>query len=164
MEHPIYQKIEQAEKVDFGDLLSKSFDLFKKIWVQCFMHTLIVMAVAIPVILFAYAPILPEYLNMIEASVHGYEYEVGTGYGILQIVLFVVAVLVASIFIQVLSYAVLAHFFLVCKKEDTGTPVQTGGYLVFLKTSFGKLITLSLAAMGITIIAAVLCYLPLLYV
>ena len=41
MENPVFQKIENANKPDFGDILSKSFELFKKVWEQALYHVLL---------------------------------------------------------------------------------------------------------------------------
>ena len=56
MEHPIFSKIENANKPDFGDILSKSFELFKKVWEQALYHALMSMVVVIPMILLIYIP------------------------------------------------------------------------------------------------------------
>ena len=56
MEHPIFQKIEKANRPDFGDILSKSFELFKKVWEQALYHVLISMLSVVPMILLIYVP------------------------------------------------------------------------------------------------------------
>ena len=163
MEPQIFQKIEAAKSPDFGAILSKSFDLFKKIWVEGMLHLLVTMAVILPLLVVIYIPFITI---MIKANANGgqpdfnpfLEYSVG------WIAVYIVAFLVIMILIQTIAYAITAHFFQVCKKADTGTPVEIGGYFVYLKNHFQKILVLSLAAFGITMLAAILCYLPIFYV
>ncbi|MEL6812927.1 MAG: hypothetical protein AAFP76_16505 [Bacteroidota bacterium] len=48
MKSDIFQRIENAKQPDFGDVLSESFNLFQKVWVEGFIHLLIAVAVIIP--------------------------------------------------------------------------------------------------------------------
>ena len=47
MKQQLLQKIKSARTPDFGNLLSKSFDLFKKVWIDSFMHVIVTFLVAI---------------------------------------------------------------------------------------------------------------------
>ena len=60
--------------------------------------------------------------------------------------------------------SVYGHFMKFLKKEDAGSNEDIGGYFTILKEHFGKLLLLSLASMGIAILATLLCYLPIFYV
>jgi len=163
MNHPIFQKIAQAPKLDFGDILSKSFNVFKKVWVEGTVHILITLAISIPVIILAYAPLVP--MIMQEGQMRsGQEFNPFVEYSIPVIIGYFLLLLVLILVLQVFTYGISAHFYKVIQKADTGKPIDTGGYFVFLKGNFSKLFILSLAALGIAILATLLCYLPLLYV
>jgi hypothetical protein len=162
MEHPIFQRIANAPRPDFGEILSKSFELFKKVWVQGLVHILLTFVVTIPLIILVYAPLVPGIIES-ETSCGG-EFNPFEMYPPGTIILYVLFFFLLLMVIQVIAYAINAHFFLVLKQEDMGTPLETGGYFVFLKQHFGKLFVLSLAALGIAILATLLCYLPLIYV
>lgn len=162
MEHPLFQRIANASRPDFGNILSKSFELFKKVWLQGLVHMLLTFAVTIPLIVLVYAPLVPGIIEA-ETSYNG-EFNPFEMYPAGTIVLYFVFFLILLLVIQVVAYAITAHFYLVLKKEDTGLPQETGGYFVFLRHHFGKLFVLSLAALGIALLATLLCYLPLLYV
>tara|TARA_R100000306_G_scaffold5939_9_gene8409 strand:+ start:30387 stop:31154 length:768 start_codon:yes stop_codon:yes gene_type:complete len=163
MEHSIFQKIAQAPNLDFGDILSKSFNLFKKVWVEGTVHVLITLALSIPVMILAYVPLVPVMIKS-EQMPYGQEFNPFTEYPLPVIIGYFLLFIVLMFVLQVFTYCVSAHFYKVVQKADTGKPMDTGGYFVFLKRNFSKLFVLSLAAMGIAILATLLCYLPLFYV
>ena len=66
MKSDIFERIENSKPVDFGDVLSKSFELYQKHFTQGLTHSLIVFAVAIPFVLIMYIPIMPVYIEMIQ--------------------------------------------------------------------------------------------------
>ncbi len=164
MQSSIFQKIEQAPKVDFGDILSRSFEFFKKIWQQGLYHSLITLLVILPFLLLIYLPILPMYIEMIQSSINGTYYEPNLDYSSGQMIGYVLLVLLFAIVMQVISIGVAAHFYLVCKQKDTGAPKETGGYFIYLKKYWKKILILSLLTFGTALLAALLCYIPIFYV
>ena len=48
MKMDIFQRIENATRPDFGDILSKSFELFQKLFKEAVMHGLVSLLVLIP--------------------------------------------------------------------------------------------------------------------
>ena len=170
MQKDIFQRIEEAGKPDFSDILSKSFDLFKKVWEQAIYHVLITMAMVIPFIILVYVPIL--IMINVSGGFDGYGYHsVNDYYGnnfeppVLWIIIYSIVVFVVVFIIQSISFGIIAHFFRVCKKADTGFPVETGGYFVFLKgENLKKVFLLSIATFLISIAAVALCYFPIFYV
>ena len=163
MEPQIFQKIETAKSPDFGDILSKSFELFKKIWVEGMLHILVTIAVILPLLAVLYVPFITIFFK---DGFYGGKLNVNpfSEYSVVWIAIYIVAFLVIMIIVQTIAYAITAHFFQLCKKADTGTPLEIGGYFVYLKNHFQKILLLSLAAFGITMLAAILCYLPIFYV
>lgn len=172
MEHPVFQKIEQSAKPDFSAILSKSFDLFKNVWVDGLVHGLISMAVVIPLIILIYLPFIPMYLSMLNGGRHYYDYEYGydygyepfTGYSVLAIIGYVCLVILLILVMQVVVFAINAHFYKVLKNKDLGMTEEVGGYFIFLKGNFIKIFLLTLATFGIALLATLLCYLPIFYV
>ncbi len=159
----IFQKIETANKPDFGEILSKSFELFKKLWQDALYHALITLAVVIPFIIIVYGPMI-AFLNYYEAyDPYGYYEPVQPPIALM--IIFFVVILILSFVLQAFSLGIIAHFFRVLKKEDMGSSEDVGGYFVYFKGKyFSKLILLSLASFGIAMTAVLLCYLPLFYV
>lgn len=164
MQQDIFQKIENAPKPSFENILSKSFDLFKISWKDCLFHGLISLAIAIPFLILVYAPLMPMYIEMIQASVNGGYYEPSLDFSVGMIIGYIVLILIFSVMMQVVGIGIAAHFYQVLKKHDTDAPVHTGGYFIYLKENFGKIFILSLAMMGISLLAILLCYLPIFYV
>jgi len=164
MKQDIFQKIENASSPDFGDLLTRSFDLFKKVWLESFLHTLILMIAVIPFIIIIYLPFVPIIIKSLQKSSTGY-YNPSFDYPVLIIVGYFTLLIILIIIMQAVSIAITAHFFQVCKKEDTGSSVETGSYFKFFTgTNFSKVFLLSLATFGISIIALLMCYFPIFYV
>ncbi len=165
MEHPIFKKIENSKKPDFGDILSKSFELYKKTFSVGLIHGLISLAVVIPFLLIVYIPIIPTYIELIEHS--GDPYYQPTfleDFSPVMIIVWVLIVFVMSFLMQVLNISIYGHFFKALKNEDLNTTDDIGGYFTIAKNHFGKIIVLSLASMGVALLAALLCYFPIFYV
>ncbi|MEZ4874200.1 MAG: hypothetical protein R2793_01775 [Flavobacteriaceae bacterium] len=165
MEHPIFEKIAQSPKPDFGDIISKSFELYKKVFSQGVLHSLISLLVMIPFFLLIYIPIIPFYVEMFQnmGNPHyrpSFMDDITPG----MIAGWVLLVFVFSFLMQLINMSVFGHFLKLLKKVDLGTDEEIGGYFTLLKTHSGKLFMLTLATMGISLLAALLCYLPIFYV
>jgi hypothetical protein len=161
----LLQKIESANSPDFGNILSKSFDLFKKVWMDGFLHLLVTALAAIPLMLVIYLPLIPAFIAAAQSEGGPENFQPNLDYPILTIVGYVIMVFVVMILTQVLSIGITAHYFKVCKIKDLDSQEDDGGYFSYLKgVNFGKLFVLSMATFGIAIIAALLCYLPIFYV
>ncbi len=163
----LFEKIENSKPIDFGDIFNKSIELFKKVWLQGFVHLLISMAVMIPLFFVMYIPIFAL------AGISGYENSYGDygdyGYpneelSIGLIILFVILVLIITMVATALQFGITAHFYRVCKQVDLGLP-ETSTYFMFLKGKYlGKIFTLAIAHFGIVLLSILLCYLPVFYV
>ena len=174
MKKDIFQKIEEAHKPDFGDILTRSFEFFKKVWQEGLMHVLVTIAMSIPIIILIYVPYILFFVangvfNEYGINNDGYYndnfYEPDLLPLLPWIILYALGVLLLIFVLQALTISVTAHFYKVCKKIDTGTPVEVGGYFDYIKEGgFKKLFLLSLATFGIALAATLLCYLPIFYV
>lgn len=165
MEHPIFSKIENASKPDFGAILSNSFDLYKKVFSQGIIHTLVSIAISIPFILVVYIPILPAYIDMIQHA--GDPYYQPTFFEDMSVPLiigWVILVLLLSFIIQVFNFSIQGHFLKYMKNVDLGTNDEIGGFFTIAKAHYSKIIILSLSVMGISLLATLACYLPAFYV
>lgn len=167
MANNLFQKIETSKPVDFGNIFNKSIDLFKKVWLQGFIHLLISMVVIIPLILMMYIPIFAI------AGVAGYESNYGEfgDYGVGEeelsvglTILFVFIVLIVSIIASAFQFGINAHFYRVCKQADDGERESTSYFMFFKGKYLTKIITIAIATFGIALLALLLCYLPIFYV
>lgn len=165
MEHPIFERIQKSPQPDFGDVISKSFELYQKTFTQGLTHSLVMLAVAIPVLLIVIIPIIPFYVEMFQhLGDPYYRPSILDDISISMIIGWYVLVFLLSFLTSFVSVSVYGHYFKLLKKVDLGTNEDIGGYFTILKSHFSKILLLSLASGGIAILAAVLCYLPVFYV
>ena len=158
----IQSKINLNKALDFGDIFNKSIELFKKSWLHGLILQLCVMVLALPFIIIVYIPFV---VMMVSQQQSGYSDPEAmstffAGFSILYLLLIFVGVLVMS----VVQLALNAAFFRILRALDHDEQVKTSDLFYFLKGKYiGRIIMLMLATLIISIIAAVLCYLPLLY-
>lgn len=165
MEHKIFQKIEQSAKPDFSNIISKSFDLYKKVISEGIIHSLIGLAIAIPFILIIYVPMVPIYVDVLQnAGDPYYQPNIFEDMAPAMIAAWVFIVFVMSFIMQVFNFSVFGHFLKFLKNKDLGTNDDIGGYFTIAKEHFGKIIVMSLATTGIALLAMLACYLPIFYV
>ena len=165
MEHRIFEKIESANTPDFGDIIGKSFELFKNVFVEAAKHAGVSILIMIPFILVVYIPFMPMYIEMIQhAGDPYYTLDPFEDYETITIVGWAVMVFLLSFLLQPLVISIMAHFYRICKNVDMGTQDPVGGYFDLVKKQYGKLLLLTIATTGIALLAMLLCYLPLFYV
>lgn len=127
------------------------------------------MAIVIPLTLLIYVPLLImiSFLGGFDGpGFHSVNHYYGNNFEppILWIIIYCFVLFIVVFIIQSLSFGMIAHFFRVCKKADTGLPEKTGNYFVFLKgKNLIKVISLSIVSFLISVVAVVLCYLPIFY-
>ncbi|MDC8003078.1 hypothetical protein POV27_03390 [Aureisphaera galaxeae] len=165
MEHPIFKKIENSKPADFGDIFSKSFEIYKTHFTEGLVHTLISIGVSIPLLLIVYIPVLPLYIEMMQnAGDPYYTPSFLDEYSLPVILGWYLLVFLMSFLMQAINFSIYGHLFKVLKKKDFNTNEDVGGYFDIIKRHFGKMIVLSLASAGIAILATLACYIPLFYV
>ncbi|MDY8134705.1 hypothetical protein [Aquimarina sp. 2201CG5-10] len=164
MPNSLFEKIENSKLIDFGDIFNKSIELFKKVWLQGFVHLLITFVIMIPLFIIMYIPIFAV------AGLAGFENEYNE-YGYINedlsiglAILFIVLIVVVSMVVAALQFGINAHFYRVCKQVDLGLP-ESSKYFMFFKGKYlGKIFALAIASFGISLLALMLCILPLYYV
>lgn len=159
----LLEKIAQARDLDFGTIFSESIELFKKTWVQGFLMQLFTIIVMLPILIVFYIP----FITMIIAQQN-------SGYGDTQAidnfiagisVVYVLLVSAGIVLLGTLTVAINAGFFRIMKKLDFGEETTTSDFFYFFKMSYlSKIFVMFLATVGISIVAALLCYIPLFYV
>jgi len=159
----ILDKINRAERLDFGNILGESFELFKKTWIHGFILQLVLFIIMLPLIMVIYVPI---FTVLIAQAKNGYaEPDAFSGIFVGMSFFYILFMIVAIFALSAIQFALNAGFFRMMKKLDFGETVQTSDLFFFFKTSyFSKTFLLVLASVGIAIIAALLCYLPIFYV
>ncbi|TDY14125.1 hypothetical protein [Meridianimaribacter flavus] len=150
-------KIQNAKDLDFGDIFNRSIELFKKVWVQGLVMTILTMALMIPFYIIMYLPLIAMGLFDPQALESGEP-------NFALMIPFYLMMMVFSFFAMVIGFALKAAFLRICKMKDLDE-VGKEDYFYFLKKPYlGKVFSLSLISFGISLAATLLCVLPLFYV
>ena len=159
----IIEKINQAVRLDFGNVLGESFELFKKTWLYGFLLQLVTFIIMLPLIVVIYVPI---FTMLIAQAKNGHVNPDAFSGAFVGMSFFYITFIVVAIFaLSAISFALNAGFFRMMKKLDFDEGVQTSDLFYFFKTAyFSKTFMLVLASFGIGLIAALLCYIPIFYV
>jgi len=151
-------RILKAKDLDFGDIFNKSIELFKKVWVQGLIMMLITVALMIPFYIIMYLPLIA--MGLLEGDMNSYNQDPELIFMIPVILL----ILVFTFFSIVIVFGLKASFYRICKLKDLDE-AGTDDYFYYLKRPhLGKVIKLSLITLGISLLATLLCVLPIIYV
>ena len=163
----IQHRIQNAKDLDLVITLNQSIELFKKKdWVQGFVTISLNMILVIPFIMMIDFPII--FVGLTEAyasandlfSVTFSQPDVNPIAMVMMFVLYLFAGIVMSAGIMRLK----AAFYRICKLKDSGQMGKDDYFYFFKKPYLAKTITLGLAYIGISLIAKMLCIIPVIYV
>ncbi|WP_281763402.1 hypothetical protein [Neptunitalea lumnitzerae] len=155
-------RIERSASPDFGDIFSRTFDLYKKVWWQGFLMIACVFIIMIPFMVVVMLP-MAGLSAFAEASEVGDAIEPIAIFSTLSWAF--LAGLAMVIFMSFITYALIAGFLRVCKNADYYGNADTSDLFYYCKARyFGKTFVLGLAAAGISLIALMMCILPAYYV
>ncbi|PHS10942.1 MAG: hypothetical protein COA88_01245 [Kordia sp.] len=155
------QKINENKSIDFGDIFSKSIELFKKTWKQGLLHALLSVGLVLGVMALVLVPLFlmgvfdPSAFESIESGDPDYKSII-----IVYLVMFP-AIFLASVFSLLLNMA----FYRMIKQIDLDEPASSVSFGMFMNTKyFMKALVLSIITTLIAVVAVLACYLPLFYV
>lgn len=153
------QKVATAPALDFGDIFGKSFDLFKKVWVQGVVFMLMIFVISLPSIVLSYAPLfMTSGFGSIDIEDSPF-ITGGPSFGVL------IAQLLFGIAVSTASIGLTAGFFNICKNASQNKVFGSNQLFIFFKKRYlVKMLVINLASIGIAILAALLFVLPLIYV
>lgn len=158
----ILSKIENARELDFGDIFDKSFSLFKKIWLQGFVAVLLIAILSIALSM-GYAFLL----GAIGIDTNTLDPNEFRDFDIDKILSFYSSNALYNIPVSIInaiwSFGILAGFYRICQQKDEDNS-KSEDYFYFFKGEYlNKIIILSLAYTGITVLAQMLCFIPYIY-
>ena len=151
-------KIDSAKELDFGTIFNQSIELFKKTWVQGLVMLLLTMVLMIPFYVLMYLPMLalglssPDYI------------ESGDDFNLLLVIPFGLMILVFVFFAMIIGFGITSAFFRICKIKDFNEATSDDYFYFFKKPYLGKTIKLAAIIFGISVLATLLCFFPLIYV
>lgn len=158
----IIEKIRTAPALDFGNIFSRSIELFKQTWLQGFLMQLFIMILISPFIIIIYVPLIMAMITQQESG----QYDPNALDGIFAglSLIYIVVLIAAFVVVTAVSVCLQAAFYRIMKKIDHGETTTTSDFFYFMKINYlGKAFVLMLVSSIIAIIAALLCYLPLFY-
>lgn len=147
----LQQKIDNAKELDFGDVLSRTFDLFKKTWLQGFILMLLIMVIMIP---FFIAIFMPAYGGIIEQVETG-NYDPNDGSSLLQNQpdSFRYMILGLTFVISFISTGLMAGFYRIIKRIDFGETYGFSDFFYFYKAkNLGKMFAIAAFSLLIALI------------
>lgn len=160
----IQRRIHDAKDLDFGTIFNQSIELFKKVWVQGLVTMLLNMVLAIPVVLIFYIPLVVMGItDAYEKSYNSFEPNAQPDVSLAMLVVMGLLYLFMIVAMSVIGFALKAAFYRICKLRDLDQMGQEDYFYFFKKPYFGKTIKLALAFTGISVLASLLCLLPLIY-
>jgi hypothetical protein len=158
----ILNKIQTSKSIDFGELFNESLGVYKKVWVQGFLLQLFSTLVMLPFIVSFYLPYFTLALDggfdqTMSSAYYGVNLIEDFGASLLWIYLLMFIV-------SIISSLLYLGFYRVVKEIDHGNLFVMSDFFYFFKSSILiKSIVLILAYTGISVLAALLCFFPLIY-
>lgn len=154
----LLSKVNGAKSLDFGTIFSESIELFKKTWVQGMVMLLLTMLLMMPFYILMYVPMLAM------GAMSPESFDSSDDMSFIVLVPMGLLVLVFAFFATVISFGLKSAFFRICKAKDFNESTSDDYFYFFKKPYLGKTIKLSVITFGISILAALLCVFPIIYV
>ncbi|MGJ8716103.1 MAG: hypothetical protein ACSHXG_13445 [Maribacter stanieri] len=151
------QQIKMKPDLEFGTIFSRSFDLFKKVWLQGFIILLLTFVVILPFYIVMYIPMIAMGITDPEALQHN---EFPTLLAIAMSILVPVFVIGATTFALALN----AAFLRICRQKDIGDETSDDYFFYFKEGRLGKVFILALYTFGLSILGALACGVGMFYV
>ena len=158
----LLSKIQVASTIDFGDLFNESVTLFKKVWVQGLILQLFSILIMLPFIINFYVPYFQLVLENSSNGVMDFAalgQELIDAYGSSLLWIYLVMLLGSLV-----SYVLYLGFYRIVKQIDHGQAFVFSELFHFFKAALiGKSFGLAVTHMFISILATLLCFLPIIY-
>ena len=156
LEH-ITQRIQSKPELVFGTIFSRSFDLFKKVWLQGFITLLLTFVTILPFYIMLYIPMIASGITDPEALQNeDLPPMVAIAMGILA-PFFAVGV-------STFGLALNAAFLKICRQKDVEQMVKDDYFFFFRNGRLGKVFILALYTIGIAVLGALACGIGIFYV
>ncbi len=154
----LLEKIDNAKSLDFGDILSNSIELFKKVWLKGF---LVILLIVIPAMFIGFVMGLLG-LGSSETYLLGGEFDFNSLSDFYSTN--VLYSLPQTMIVSTISIAFVAAFYRVCKQMDLGEKGQEDFFYFFNKEHLSKVLLLGVIFSLIATVAQLMFFLPYIYV
>ncbi|MEM6515982.1 MAG: hypothetical protein AAF688_07345 [Bacteroidota bacterium] len=151
-------RIDSAKELDFGQIFNQSIELFKKVWLQGLLILLLTFALMIPFIIIFYTPLV--ILGIADSSNPGYLESAAP----FAVFFMIIAYLLLLFAVMVISTGLRAALFKIIGNKDQGDELTKDDYFLYLRRPYlSKTIALGFANLGISLLATMLCFFPIIY-
>ncbi len=130
----ILEKINNTKNLDFGDILSRTIELFKKVWLQGFLLMVIFCIIMIPLFIAIYLPMYSALMEQIQNG--GYNPENPSNLFSLQSDGFRYKIIGFAFVISFLTTALVAAFYKIVRKLDVGEEFSFSDFFQFFKAKY----------------------------
>ena len=150
------KKIENNPLLDFGNIFSRSLELFKKVWVQGFITLLLTFICILPLYLICFAPFIvmgisdPEILKQEEPN---------------ALVILICVIIFPLLFMGLLTVtlALMAAFFRICKQKDRNEQGNDDYFFFFKEGRIRRVVVLATYYFGLVFLGMAACFVGLFY-
>ncbi len=151
----LQDKIEKAKALDFGELINKIFDLFKKTWLNGFFLLLITVIILTPVFIVFYMPMYTSIMEQIQSG--GYDPSNFNDLVKKQQGEFKYMILGFTFLVSFISTALTAGFYRLIKNVDHGEESNFSMIFYFFKGKYlGKIFTIAAFSLMVALLGFVL--------
>ncbi|PQV51325.1 hypothetical protein CLV33_101248 [Jejuia pallidilutea] len=138
----LLEKIETAKQLDFGDILSKTLELFKKTWTQGIILVLLLLLIMLPFFTAIYVPMFNSVMEQVESG--GYDPNDASSLLQEQSGYFQYLVLGVTFVMSFFSTAFVAGFYRIIKKIDFNETFGFKDFFYFFKSKYlGKIFAIA---------------------
>ena len=160
----LQDRIANSPTLDFGDIFSRAFDLFQKVWVQGLILQLLRLVVNYGLAFVMYIPMLGSGFIFSSTIENGNTGELGIG----MIIWLVFIGLLYLAFILAMAIATTGlemAFYRIVRLKERGVRQSDVNFGMFFKRQYlKKTVLFAMAQMGIALLAVMLCIAPIFYV
>ncbi|MBL4604753.1 MAG: hypothetical protein JKY02_03565 [Flavobacteriaceae bacterium] len=150
----IEDKIQNAKRLSFENILSNCIDLYKKVWLKGFI-VVIIMVIA--------AFILGLVFELLGLSSNPYSFDNGFNFDFYTYSTNITYNLPQAAITAYISITLIAAFYRMCKQADLGQKGNDDYFYFFKKEFVGKIIALSIIYVVIATVAQLLFLIPYIY-
>lgn len=138
----LQEKIDNAKTLDFGDILSRTFDLFKKTWLNGFVFVLMLLVMISPFIIALYVPMFGSIMEQAQSG--DYDPNDASSFIRNQPDSFRYMLLGYTFIISLISTGLVAGFYRVVKRIDFDEIHSFSDYFYFFKGKYlGKVFAIA---------------------
>lgn len=147
----LLNKIENNKPLDFGDIISRAIELFKKTWLQGLILVILLMIMIAPFFVAIYIPMLSSISEQIESG--GYDPNDASNLIEAQSTYFQYMILGVTFILGIVNTGLVAGFYRIIKCIDFGEPFSFADFFALFRPKYlGKLFAIAAFSLLIALI------------